>query len=625
MLDKKFHRTAISLRLLRSSPYIPLGTAAAERPFAESQRTNIKMKAKIIILALSGLIAANLAANAQDNSAAATQSAQSDVTSAATTTTTSDSTPAAAPATDATAAEKQAALSAVSVAQADTTPPQTQAATFQEAPKSSEATTNVVMPVIMDNVELTVAIQNLARMAKLNYILDPKLNFGGVGPDGKPVTQPVVSVRWEGVTAEQALHALLTTYGLQIIEDPKTHIARIAAQDPAAAPPVFTRIVQLKFASPSNLVAAVQSTFNDKDKRSKVIADVRSSQLVIVATEKELDAVEKLIEKLDTPTKQVLIEAKLLETRVNPSTIKGVDWHGTLANQHVTLGNNALPGTPPTPASTVLDANGNPVSVPATPGTIGGILNGIGAGQGVLGNLSAGSFFQPAMAFLNADGVSLALSFLNSYADTKLISSPRTVTLDNETSEIEVGQQYPIVNVTAGTANTTGGSTISYSNLTVRLDVTPRISANNYINLKVRPRAMRLQQVQRFTSGSQSFDVPIFDTRTIDTTVMIPSGHTLVMGGLMEDAVNTGHSKVPVLGDIPYFGYLFRREAKDRETKNLIVFITPTVVEDTDFQPTKTQFLKSPVPTSDYVDKEWSAWDSGKPKDWSKTSHSYSE
>ena len=99
-------------------------------------------------------------------------------------------------------------------------------------------------------------------------------------------------------------------------------------------------------------------------------------------------------------------------------------------------------------------------------------------GTGGLGWNSAGGF-SPATGFLNADGVHAVLSFLNTYTETKILSCPRTVTLDNELAHIEVGTLFPIVNTTAGTANTTGGSQITYSNLTVRLDVTPRISANN--------------------------------------------------------------------------------------------------------------------------------------------------
>lgn len=306
----------------------------------------------------------------------------------------------------------------------------------------------------------------------------------------------------------------------------------MTVKDPAAPDPLTTKVIQLKYAAPTNILMAVQNTLTDK--RSKVIPDVRTSQLVVLATDKEMADVDTLVERLDTPTKQVLIEARLLETAVNPSTVKGVDWSGTLERQIVTFGNVAHFS----PATTMRP--------------------------------TGGPFFNPSTFFLDADGVALALSFLNKYTETKVISAPRTVTLDNEPAHIEVGTQYPIVNVTAGTANTTGGSQVTYSNLTVRLDVIPRISANNYVNLKVTPHAMRLQDVKTIKAGSGGsgggglFDVPVFDTRTIDTTVMIPSGNTLVMGGLMEDNITDKSTKVPVLGDIPGLGYLFRVDNKSR-------------------------------------------------------------
>ena len=102
---------------------------------------------------------------------------------------------------------------------------------------------------------------------------------------------------------------------------------------------------------------------------------------------------------------------------------------------------------------------------------------------------------------------------------------------------------------------------------------------------------------------------------------MIPSGHTLVLGGLVQDNITLNNNKVPLLGDIPGIGLLFRKDTKDRQKANLIVFITPTIVQDEDYQPTKTDYLKNPVPTSDSIEPEWSAWDSGKPDDWSKPAH----
>jgi type II secretory pathway component GspD/PulD (secretin) len=99
---------------------------------------------------------------------------------------------------------------------------------------------------------------------------------------------------------------------------------------------------------------------------------------------------------------------------------------------------------------------------------------------------------------------------------------------------------------------------------------------------------------------------------------MIPSGNTLVMGGLIQDQTTAGNVKVPLLGDIPVLGYLFRSDTKNRNKTDLVLFITPTIVQDQDYQPTKTDYLKTPVPKRDTLEDDWSAWDSGQPKDWSK-------
>jgi len=177
----------------------------------------------------------------------------------------------------------------------------------------------------------------------------------------------------------------------------------------------------------------------------------------------------------------------------------------------------------------------------------------------------------------------------------------------------------PIINVTAGTANTTGGSSITYTNLGITLDVTPRISANNFVNLRVTPQVSRFTGQDKRTIDGSLFVVDLYAARSQDTRVMIPSGHTLVLGGLIQDEITLGNVKVPVLGDIPGLSALFRYDTKTRKTSNLITFITPTIVQDEDYQLTPTSYLKTTPPASDLLEeKDWSAWDSGKPKDWKK-------
>ena len=102
----------------------------------------------------------------------------------------------------------------------------------------------------------------------------------------------------------------------------------------------------------------------------------------------------------------------------------------------------------------------------------------------------------------------------------------------------------------------------------------------------------------------------IFDIRRIETQVLIPSGNTLVMGGLISDTTAVGNIKVPILGDIPFLGHLFRQETKTQDKKNLIIFITPTIVQSEDYQPTQTDFLKTKAPSENSSD--FGAWDSGK-------------
>ncbi len=322
------------------------------------------MKSKITILTFVGLLAGSLAVSAQTDSPAANTAPDAGVASGndvvQTTIAAADTDAATAngaaqqPTADAAAATTTDSVAQPSSAEADVAPmaspaPEAAAAADTNAaadnmapatPAASAETTStnemgpaVIPLVVMDDVPLTDAIKNLARQANLNYMLDPKLNFGQPGPDGRPVPQPTVSIRWENVTAAQALNALLDNYNLQLVEDTKTHIARVTTRDPAAPPPLENKVVQLKYASPSNMVIAVQSLLSDK--RSRVLGDNRTSQLIVLATEKEFTAIDNLIARVDTPTKQVLIEARLVETSKNPSTVKGIDWTSTLSAQHV--------------------------------------------------------------------------------------------------------------------------------------------------------------------------------------------------------------------------------------------------------------------------------------------------
>jgi general secretion pathway protein D len=301
-----------------------------------------------------------------------------------------------------------------------------------------------------------------------------------------------------------------------------------------------------------------------------------------------------MVDRLDTRTKQVLIEARLLETSLNPSSIRGLDWSGTLKAQNVRMGNN---------------------------------LNGVEPATGEANSTLSSTFpklladsakgFSPATAFLDADGVSAVFSFLNNNSESKTLSTPRTVTMDNEPAKLSVTREIPIFNTTPSSANTPGSSSITYSNIGVVLDVTPRISANNYVNLKVFPEVSRVSGQDKQTIGGDTYTANIFSVNRMQTTVMIPSGNTLVLGGLAQDDVRNDTTKVPLLGDIPGLGHLFRSSSKSQSKNNLLVFITPTIVVDDDFQETKTKFMKTRLAHQQDIDPKNSILDSQNPYDWS--------
>ncbi len=556
----------------------------------------MKLKTTIAVLLATYLLPA--AAFSQTNAAAADQTAAA-------------AQPAAVADTNAVAAAQPAAAVADTNAVATPAPAMaadTNAETASAASASAPAVATIPLIQFQD-VPLTTAIEALARQANINYLLDPKIGYGQPDANGQIKAEPSLSIRWENIPAQHALEALLSNYGLQLVEDTKTKIYRISQKDPTAPPPLETRVIQLKYASTTNMMDSISGALTDK--RSRVIPDTRTSQLIVVATDPEQVAVDTLVDQLDTPTKQVLIETRLVEISSSPESKKGIDWSQTLSAQNVSAGNYSTYITQPQPATTTVGSGGATITTPAQPGLVSGVL----ANPAIVGASSIGGFFQNPW-FLNADGAHAVLSFLNSSQDAQVMSTPRIVTLDNEPATISVQTTYPILETTAGTQGSPGGSSISYSNVGTVLIVTPRISANDTIRLTVVPTVANFLGYQTLSAQGAVSQAPQFETRTMQTQVLIPNANTLVMGGLVDDNPTSTTTKVPLLGDIPFLGAAFRSEDKTAAKNNLLIFITPTILQDSDFHPTTTDFLNAQPETRKQNLDPNSVWDSSKPHDW---------
>jgi type II secretory pathway component GspD/PulD (secretin) len=468
-------------------------------------------------------------------------------------------------------------------------------------------------------VPLITAIQMLARLAQMNVLIDPRIKTGGIRQIGTnivelaPVATNTVSLStYGGVSARQTLEAVLGNYGLMLVSDNKTGFHQVTFRDPTAREPVYTYTIPLRYSNTTNIQTLVQQSFPS----ARIQSDNRTAQLVVLATEKEYEAIQNLVALLDTPTKQVLIEARFLETFTNPKSLKGIDWTDTLQAQRFTAGNGFLSGDvnnvgPAGPVygtkTTTTGPNGSSSTTESK--TMNTTLD------STVVSLASSGGFTPNVAFLNAQGVNAVLSFLNSESDSRVVATPRAVTLDNQETRLEVTTAVPIFQSTDSLS--AGGSTSSaraeYTNVGTILIVTPRITGTN-VAMKVRPEISRI--VPDHPSGRKVVqgrinEADVFSTSRIETHVMVPSGNTLVMGGLVSDSTQKGYTKVPFLGDVPGLGYLFRKESKAREKANLIIFLTPTIIEDGDFQPVRTEFLNTKMPEHD--DTMPAYYDRGKP------------
>jgi Flp pilus assembly secretin CpaC len=480
-------------------------------------------------------------------------------------------------------------------------------------------------------IPLLTAIQILSRLSKINVMVDPRVKSGGIRQVGTNIvelppvaTNTVVISTYGGVTPRQTLDAVLNNYGLTMVQDRNTGFYQVTFRDPSAKEPVYPFTVPLRYSNTTNIQTLIQVTFPS----ARVQSDPRTAQLVVLATEREYEAITNLVASLDLPTRQVLIEARFLETFTNPKSLKGIDWTDTLQAQRFTAGNGTLSGG--SSQTTTRQSPGDPITVTRPDGTTTSVTPGSSTSttrtdtrntsfDSTAISLSTAGGFSPNMAFLNAQGVNAVLSFLNSESDSRVLATPRAVTLDNQETKLEVTTAIPIFNASESIGQagvTTSSSRPEYTNVGTILVVTPRITGSN-VSMRLRPEISRVvpdhPSGRKIVQGKVN-EADVFSSSTIETSVLVPSGNTLVMGGLISDSSQKTYTKVPILGDIPGLGWAFRKESKSREKANLIVFVTPTIIDTEDFQPYRTEFLNTPMPEHDGGMPN--AWNRGKP--WAK-------
>jgi type IV pilus assembly protein PilQ len=392
-------------------------------------------------------------------------------------------------------------------------------------------------PIVIEYIEADIqnVLRTLAAKAGINLILGDEVA-------GK------VTVHLEGVSYEEAMRLIVESKGYAYVKD--RSVVKVKSRDSLETEPVEVKMYTLKYAKADDVRKTIEAVLT---KQGKLQVDVRSNTLVISDTPSNLSKIVPLIDTLDSQTTQVLIEAKFVETQKNPHKDLGVNWSNTLVDHEVVAGSTLIRDA----------ANGKPVS-----------------GFQVTKDLANAGPWIPTTALLDAGQAKIVFSYLNSDSDTELLANPRVVTVDNGKARISIARQVPIPNFTF--SEQTASLQISgfeYKDIGIILNVTPRINKDEFVTLEVTPEASSAAGNQPLSSGGGSVvNIPIINTRTATTTVLIKSGYTLAIGGLMQQDTDNTYTKVPLMGDIPLVGSLFRSKKLDKKKRDLLIFLTPTIV-----------------------------------------------
>ncbi|MDN4055757.1 type IV pilus secretin PilQ [Massilia sp. YIM B02763] len=428
------------------------------------------------------------------------------------------------------------------------------------------------------NIDVRAALQAVADISGLNIIASDSVSGN--------LTLQLKQVPWD-----QALDVIMQAKGLDMRKNgnvmwiaPKEELLtkeKLELEQKAQITdlePLRSEIFQLNYQKAESfrnvfgLDAGGASTGADSknrvlSRRGSAIIDPRTNQLFVTDIASKIEDIRKLIQKVDIRTKQVLVEARLVEAndgfsrnlgaKLGFSDLRGIRGgdagYQVNGDNRLAIGGN-LTGVGETtgqvPATSGF-ANSQMVNLPANP------INGVAAPT-----IAFSLFSSAANRFLN-----LELSALEADGKGKIISSPRVVTEDNVPAVIEQGVELPYQQATSS-----GATSIAFRKANLRLEVTPQVTPDGNVVLDV--------DVAKDSQGQSTTAGFAINTQHVKTKVMVENGGTVVLGGIYQQSESTDVSKVPLMGDIPVVGNLFKSTSRSTRKTELLVFITPKIVAD---------------------------------------------
>ncbi len=444
------------------------------------------------------------------------------------------------------------------------------------------------------NIEVRALLQLLADFSGYNILVSDSVTG-------------TMSIKLNNVPWDQALNTILNAKGLGMKREgnviriaPAAEIAAINKQQDdnnkaqEAVEPLDTLTVRLKYAQAANVqsmiqknsattpapvsnipgvppsnsqpntaVAATQTT-KLLSPRGSILIDARTNTVIINDTPSRLKDIKELIDKIDIPVKQVLIEARIVEANSNFEKDLGTRLLLAGVGSNLTVSNTLENGV--TINQQGINAiSANSTSGGSTGGTSGssGISSFVNQNFGVAGGAQLSTIFSP-----NSDTlIGLEVDALELQSQGRTISSPKVMTANYQAANIQQGVQIPYQQ-----ASSAGNTNVAFVNATLSLQVTPQITEDGYILLNV--------NIQKDSPSTtlQVQGTPAIDTNSVTTQVRVKDGSTILVGGIYIDDQKKIQEQIPLLGDIPYLGWLFKSQSTLNSKKELLIFITPRII-----------------------------------------------
>ena len=411
--------------------------------------------------------------------------------------------------------------------------------------------------------KLSLNFQDIDVRSVLQLIAD----FTNLNLVASDTVQGGITLRLQNVPWDQALDLVLKTKGLDkrkignvLLVAPADEIAARERQELesqkqiADLAPLRRELLQVNYAKAADIAKLFQSVTSAEakvDERGSITVDERTNNIIAYQTQDRLDELRRIVAQLDIPVRQVMIEARIVEANVDYDKSLGVRWGGSIQNK----GNWNTSG--------VSNNGANASSTIGTPGSTS--TNSPFVDLGAAGNTSG-----LGIAFITDNVLlDLELTAMEKTGNGEIVSQPKVVTSDKETAKILKGTEIPYQE-----ASSSGATSVSFKEASLSLEVTPQITPDNRIIMEVKVTKDEPDYLNKVQ------DVPPIKKNEVNAKVLVNDGETIVIGGVFSNTQSKVVDKVPFLGDVPYLGRLFRRDVVSEKKSELLVFLTPRIMNN---------------------------------------------